>query len=205
MTMIDLSADVALVALALATANICLGLLIASRYSPLRSWPHRRINIFQLHNWTAYLFLAAILLHPIVLLFSTQLHWRWLDIVLPLWSPVQPVANTIGAVSGYVVLVVIVTSYFRLALGRARWRLLHYLVYPAGVSIFTHALLVDPKLKGNAFDPLDGEKFFIESCLLVICLATGWAWRYRLQKDRRDRAAGAGRYRGLATANPENG
>jgi predicted ferric reductase len=164
MTAIDLSADVALVALALTTANFCLGLLMTMRYSPVRQWPHRQINVFKLHNWTAYLLLVAIVLHPVILLFSKTTHWRWMDITVPLRSPVQPTANTLGAISAYLVLVVIVTSYFRRELGRPRWRTLHYLVYASGTFIFIHALMADPKLKGNAFDPLDGEKFFVECC-----------------------------------------
>jgi hypothetical protein len=53
MTALDLSADVGLLTVFLATANICLGLLIAVRYSPSRLWPHRRANIFAVHTWTA--------------------------------------------------------------------------------------------------------------------------------------------------------
>ncbi len=198
MNAIDLSADVALVALALTTANICLGLLIASRYSPVRNWPHQRINIFQFHNWTAYLLLVIIVLHPVILLFSTTTNWHIVDITVPLWSPVQPVTNTLGAIGAYVVVVVIATSYFRRALGRENWRALHYLVYVAGACVFTHALLVDPKLKGNPFDPLDGEKLFVESCLFITCVAAVCAWNYRLRKDRRERAAGVGRHRVFA-------
>jgi methionine sulfoxide reductase heme-binding subunit len=198
MTAIDLSGDAALTALALTTANICLGLLIASRYSPVRNWPHKRINIFQLHNWTAYLLLVTIVLHPVILLSSRTMNWHIVDITLPLWSPVQPITNTLGAIGAYVALVVIATSYFRRALGRHRWRTLHYLVYIAGACVFTHALLVDPKLKGNRFDPLDGEKFFVESCLFIICMAVLCGWNYRIRKDRRERAAGLGRHRVFA-------
>lgn len=114
MTAIDLSADLGLVAVFLATVNFCLGLLIAARYSPWRRWPHRRFNIFQLHNCTAYVLVASIVLHPIILLFSAETHWRLVDVVLPVWSPVQPVENKVGAVSMYLVLVVVLTSYFRL-------------------------------------------------------------------------------------------
>src|ERR1700684_3907824 len=114
MTALDLSADVGLVAVFLATANICLGLLIAVRYSPRRLWPHRRINIFALHNWTAYVLMASVLTHPILLLFSTKPRWRLLDLALPVWSPVQPIENTVGAVGAYLLVVVLVTSYFRL-------------------------------------------------------------------------------------------
>jgi hypothetical protein len=92
MTAVDLSADVGLQAGFLATANICLGLLIAVRYSPWRLWPHRRINIFAVHNWAAYVLVASVLTHPVILLFSTRICWRLLDLVLPVWSPVQPPA-----------------------------------------------------------------------------------------------------------------
>src|SRR5947209_15691983 len=101
MTALDLSADVGLLAVVLATANICLGLLIAVRYSPRRLWPRRRLNIFAVHQWTAYLLLTSIAIHIVVLLFEKSAHWRLIDIALPIWSPVQPVENTIGAVAFY--------------------------------------------------------------------------------------------------------
>jgi methionine sulfoxide reductase heme-binding subunit len=202
MTALDVSADVGLLAVFLATANICLGLLIAVRYSPWRLWPHRRINIFAVHNWTAYLLVISVLIHPAILLFSTHIRWRLLDAVFPVWSPVQPSENTIGAVGLYLIAVVVLTSYFRLRLGRRQWKLFHYLVYAAAICIFIHSILTDPALKGNAIDPLDGEKLFVEACLLIVMLATVWAWRYRLRKDRRERALRIGRYRALESANP---
>jgi predicted ferric reductase len=195
MTALDLSAEVGLLAVFLATANICLGQLIAVRYSPWRLWPRRRINIFAVHNWTAYVLMTSVLTHPLILLFSTQTRWRLLDLALPAWSPVQPIENTVGAVSVYLIAIVILTSYFRLRLGRRQWKLFHYLVYVAGVCTFIHGILADPDLKGHAIDPLDGEKLFVELCLLVVVLTTVWAWRYRLRKDREERALKIGRYR----------
>jgi predicted ferric reductase len=200
-TALDLSADVGLLAVFLATANICLGLLIAVRYSPLRLWPRRRINIFALHNWIAYLTVASVLIHPIILLFSKNIRWRLLDVTFPIWSPVQPIENTIGAISAYLIVVVLLTSYFRLRLGRRRWKLFHYLTYIAGACLFIHSTLADPTLKGNAIDLLDGEKVFVESCLFVVLLATVWTWRYRLRKNREERALRIGRYRDLESVN----
>lgn len=202
-TALELSADVGLVAIFLATANICLGLLIAVRYSPWRLWPHRRINIFAVHNWTAYLVVAAVFAHPVILLFSKTSHWRLLDVALPVWSPVQPIENTIGACSLYLIVVVVVTSYFRLWLGRRRWKLFHYLVYLAGICVFIHGILADPNIKGNAIDPLDGEKLFVEACLLIVLVMTAWAWRHRLRKDREERALGIGRYRAFEKSESE--
>jgi predicted ferric reductase len=201
MTALDFSADIGLLAVFLGTTNICLGQLIAVRYSPWRLWPHRRINIFVVHNWTAYLLITSVLIHPLILLFLTNSRWRLLDVALPVRSPVQPIENTIGAVSVYLIGVVLLTSCFRLRLGRHRWKLFHYLIYLAAICFFIHGILADPNLKGNPIDPLDGEKAFVESCFFVVLLTTVWAWRYRLRKDRKERALRIGRYRAFETTN----
>jgi len=54
MTVLDLCSYLGLGAAGAAAINLLLGLLIALRFSPLRFWPHRRINLFGLHQWTAY-------------------------------------------------------------------------------------------------------------------------------------------------------
>lgn len=201
MTAIDLSADVGLAAIVLATLNLCLGLLIAARYSPWRNWPHRRFNIFAVHNYTAYLLVAAIVLHPLILLWpGVTPRWRVIDILFPVGSPVQPVENVIGAVGLYVTLLIVLTSYFRLQLGRSRWRLFHYLTYVAAICVFIHGILVDPELKGRPIDPFDGEKLFVEGCLAVVVFTAIWAWRSRLRKDHQERALKIGRYRSLNDA-----
>jgi methionine sulfoxide reductase heme-binding subunit len=188
MTALDLSADFGVLAVLLATANICLGLLIAVRYSPWRLWPHRRINIFAVHSWTAYLLLSSILIHALLLLFETRVQWRWIDVAFPVRSPVQPVQNTIGAAGLYLLFVVVLTSQLRLELGRRRWKMFHYLVYVAAACIFLHGILADPQLEGRGIDPLDGEKLLVESCLVILAVTTTWAWRYRAHKTRQGRA-----------------
>jgi len=50
MTAIDLSSTTGLIAMGLLTFNILLGLLLSTNYNTVRRWPHRRINLFQLHN-----------------------------------------------------------------------------------------------------------------------------------------------------------
>lgn len=184
MNAIDLSAYTGLGAVFLATANICIGLLIAVRYSPVRYWPHRRINIFFLHNLTAYGVLGAVLLHPAILLFSHRVRFRIFDVLLPIHSPLQPIENTLGAVALYLLLAVLITSLYRIALGRKLWKLLHYLVYPAAVLFFIHGILADPNLKTGHADLLDGGKVFVEICLLIIILASVAAFLYRRKRSR---------------------
>src|SRR5437773_2066739 len=101
MTALDLSKYLGLIALYLLTANILLGLLVSVRYNTVRRWPHRHFNIFRWHNRTGYVAVTVALCHPTTILFSSNAHFRILDITVPLWSPSQPLENTIGALALY--------------------------------------------------------------------------------------------------------
>ena len=180
MSILDVCAYLGLAAVGTATLNMLLGLLIALRYSPVRLWPHRHFNIFLLHNWTAYFVLLLIVLHPaVLLLLKTSTHFGLADVLFPIQSPVQPTLNTVGAVSLYVLLIVILTSLFRLRMARPLWRKLHYLVFPAFVLMFIHSVFTDPSLSNGRVDFLDGGKVFVEICC-AISVAT-WAVRIRLR------------------------
>jgi predicted ferric reductase len=177
----DLSADVGLVAVAIVTTNLLVGCLMAMRYSPWRCWPRRRFDIFRLHRWTGYASLALVILHPVPLLFSTS-RFRVVDILFPVHSPSQPLENSIGAVALYCVVLVVVTSYFRLQLGRRLWKAFHFVIYVAGIAIFWHSILTDPTLKHTPVDPLDGEKVFVEACCLLVVVVVALRWRYAVRK-----------------------
>ena len=193
-TLVDICAYVGLAAVFLATANMLLGILISVRYSPVRFWPHRRFNIFALHNWTGYTLLVAVVIHPVILLFVNRNRFRVLDIVVPTHSPLQPFENTIGAVAAYLLVIVLITSYYRKQIGRLQWKLFHYLVYLSSALVFVHSIFTDPNLNGGAIDYLDGGKVFVYICLAIITGASLWAWRFRVNKDQHERAAHTGNY-----------
>ena len=172
MTILDLCAYLGLAAVGTATLNMLLGLLIALRYSPLRLWPHRHINIFRLHNWTAYVVLLLIVLHPAVLLLRASTHFGWRDVLLPIDSPAQPAINTVGAAGLYGLLIVIVTSFFRLRMARPLWKKLHLLVFPAFVLMFIHSMFTDPLLSNGKVDLLDGGKIFVVICFAIALAAS---------------------------------
>jgi predicted ferric reductase len=182
MSAADLSADIGLAAVFLVTLNLGIGLLIAVRYSPWRFWPHHRFDIFRLHRWTGYLVVGAAVAHPAVLLFSSTANFRVRDVFYPVHSPSQPLENTIGAVAVYCIVVVIVTSYFRLRLGRRLWKSFHYFIYAAAVALFWHSIFTDPNLKNAPLDPFDAEKVFVEICCLLIAVFGFLRWRYALRK-----------------------
>jgi len=194
MTVLDISADLALVAVFLLTFNACLGLLMAARYSPYRHWPYQRINLFFLHRWTAHGAFAFVMLHPAVLLLLRSPKFRIIDLLLPVHSPSQPTINTIGAIALYLALIVLLTSLARLSLGRKLWKRLHYLNYPAAVAWFVHGLLTDTKLKNRPTDWLDAEKFFVEICFALVIGVFAVTLLMRRRRDERDRTIKAGRY-----------
>lgn len=167
-TLLDLSAYLGLIAVGAFTINALLGVMMAFRYSPLRSWPHRRFNYFRLHNWTGYIALFFTIVHPIVLLFNKSPHFRVIDLIYPVHSPKQPLENTVGAIALYIVALIVITSYFRIQLGRRTWKAFHFTVYVGAFALFYHSLFTDPDLKGAPIDWLDGGKVFVEVCALII-------------------------------------
>jgi len=183
MTAVELSSDAGLVAMVLLTVNILLGLLLSARYNTVRSWPHRRLPIFDIHNWTAYIALSLIVLHPVLLLVSDTAHFRVVDVLFPIHSPHQTLFNNFGALAFYCVLFVVVTSYVRSRLGSRLWKKLHYVSYAAAALLFTHGLMIDPDLKERPPDYLDGEKVLVEGCALLIVAATVWRIRYQPRKQ----------------------
>lgn len=173
MTLLDLCSYLGLGAAGTIVVNLLIGLLLSMRYSPLRFWPHRHINIFAFHRWTAYLAIALVLAHPAVLLFLHTPRFRLLDVLWPVHSYLQPTLNTIGAVALYLLVLVLVTSLLRTRIGRPLWRRLHYLVFPAAVLLFIHSIYTDPNLKDGHPDLLDGGKIFLEIAALLTIAAVG--------------------------------
>lgn len=183
MTAIDLSSDIGLVAVGFATLNLLIGSLIAMRYSPWRYWPHHRFNIFRIHNWTGYVLLLTAVVHPAVLLFSSTTRFRIRDILFPVHSPSQPLENSIGAIGLYCLAVVVVTSYFRLRLGRRLWKSFHFVIYAAALALFWHSMFADPNLKNAHVDPFDGEKVFVELCGMAVVFFGFLRWRFAVRKS----------------------
>lgn len=182
MSAIDISGDIALVAITLLTINILLGLLMSVKYNPVRRWPHRHVNTLKLHNWTGYTALAVSILHPAVILLSSTVNFRVVDILFPLNAPKQPWINMLGAGALYLLVFTVVTSYFRFEIGRRWWKPMHYLTYALFLLFAVHAILTDPTLKDAPIDPFDAEKVYIELLILVVIVATAFRVRWALQQ-----------------------
>jgi predicted ferric reductase len=180
----DLTTYLGLAAVYLLSVNVLLGLLMSARYNPWKRWPHRRINLLKLHNWTAYVALGLAVLHPIPLLFVDKPRFGVADILWPVSSPQQPVVNTIGAIALYLLAFTVITSIYRAEIGRERWKTLHYLTYLIATLFVIHGALTDQHLNDSPMDLLDAEKVGILACGLVILVAsiTRFRWTARHPK-----------------------
>jgi DMSO/TMAO reductase YedYZ heme-binding membrane subunit len=136
--------------------------------------------------------LAAVILHAGALLFSTQPRFRLFDILVPIESPVQPLANNLGALGFYLVAIVVITSLkpVRTALGRHWWKTVHYTTYAAAVVFFTHGIIADPQLKNRPVDFVDAEKVYVELCAITVAAAVIWRINHRRSIRRRQMAHG---------------
>ena len=182
MTAIELSSYFGLAAMTLLTLNILIGLVMSVKYNPVRSWPHRRINTFKIHNWTAYIALAIAAIHPMIILFSSTAKFTLIDILYPVNAPKQPWVNVLGAVSLYSLAFVVLTSYFRHELGRKKWKTLHCTAYATAALLFVHGILTDPNLKDAPIDFLDGEKVYVELCAVLVIVAATFRLRWQLRQ-----------------------
>jgi DMSO/TMAO reductase YedYZ heme-binding membrane subunit len=71
------------------------------------------------------LFAVGLLNFDMVLGLSSTAGRSWLDVFHPAGVEQQPVANLVGAVSFYLLAIVIITSYVRRTIGRKSWKAMH--------------------------------------------------------------------------------
>ena len=176
---IELSNYAGLGAIGLLTVNVLIGLLLSTKYNPVRRWPHRRINTVKLHNYTGWAALGLVLVHPAVLLLPNHVDFHLIDLFYPMNAPKQPWINSAGAAAAYLLLVVIATSYFRFRIGRRWWKRIHFATYALFPLYAVHSILTDPALKDRNIDYLDGEKVYVELCVLAVLIAIGARWRWQ--------------------------
>jgi len=182
MTAIELSSYFGLAAMTLLTFNILIGLVMSVKYNPVRNWPHRRVNTFKIHNWTAYIALTIAAIHPLIILFSSTAKFTLLDILYPVNAPKQPWINVLGALALYTLSFVVLTSYYRRELGRKTWKTLHFTAYGTAALFYVHGIFTDPNLKDAPIDFLDGEKVYVELCMLIVLVAAVLRVRWQLRQ-----------------------
>jgi methionine sulfoxide reductase heme-binding subunit len=165
METLELSGIIGLIAIACLAANFIVGFFIWRNIAFRLPY---NLTFLGLHKLTGYSAAIAIVIHVVLIPLDPKSKFTWSDLLLPLWTEHQPYANTFGALSLYLIAVVVISSYYKEKMKLPLWRTLHYLSYFAAVPLILHSVLTDPKLEDRPIDWFDAEKFFILLCCLVI-------------------------------------
>jgi sulfoxide reductase heme-binding subunit YedZ len=123
-----------IVALALITASVTLGLWMAARVVRRPGLPP---VLAAIHEHTALAGLIAIAVHGLTLLGDRWLHPGPVGIVVPFAMDYRPVWTGLGIIAGYLAAALGLSYYARRRIGTRRWRSLHrltILVYVLGVA-----------------------------------------------------------------------
>lgn len=183
---LDISGALGLCATALLSFNFLLGMLLSTAYKRSVYWKKlpaviQQISIDRLHNWTAYIALFFVVLHPLFLLLDKEQAFALRDILWPVAAPKQSNIVMLGTISFYALLTLIITTQkiVKKKLGFRLWKNIHLISYATALLFLFHGLLMDPLLKDRPTDWLDAEKFFSEFCLLLILAAMILRIRYQ--------------------------
>jgi sulfoxide reductase heme-binding subunit YedZ len=182
---LELSNDAGLAGTVVLTFNILLGMMLGTAYKKSRYWSKvpekiRVADINNLHNWTAYIALVIVILHPLLLLFSPSTKFRVIDLVFPIHAPHQKFFVWLGLISLLALILVIITTQKKIksAMSFRAWKNVHLISYVTAVLFILHGVMMDPELKDRPADYLDGEKLISEFCALIIIIATIFRYRY---------------------------
>lgn len=188
---LDISGALGILACGLLTLNFLMGMLLSVAYVRLPFWkklpPYiQRINLMQLHNYTAYVAWALVLLHAGILVFDKDLGFTWQHIVWGLGAPKQPVFVMLGSISmlGLVVIIFTTQKFIKRRLGFRLWKNIHLLSYALTLLFFIHGIYMDPLLKDRSPDWLDAEKLVIEMGAFVMLIAIIVRVRYQYQQGK---------------------
>jgi len=156
-------------ALILASAGVCVGLLMGTR---LRA--RRGAELRVAHEALSLATLTAIAVHGLTLLGDGFLHPSLADISVPFVSSYQTLWTTAGIVSFWALALLGLSYYLRGRIGVQRWRRLHRLAALAWVLGLAHSL-------GEGTDA--GQTWFLAMVAIttlpaLLALAAVWARRW---------------------------
>lgn len=173
------------------TFNLLLGMLVGTSYKTNRVWKKlpkqiKTIKLFKLHNYTAYVALFLVLVHPLLLLLDSATKFTFLDIIFPVNAPHEKTWVTLGTLALFAIVIVVVTSQkkIRKKLSFRAWKNIHIISYGTACLFLVHGLMMDPELKDQPVDWFDAEKVLCELCMLILLTATVLRTNYQLKLKR---------------------
>lgn len=133
----DAARAAGVVAYALLTGGVLLGVLLAGR-ARLPRWP--AFAVTDVHRFVALLTGAFVVLHVYALLLDRYVHTSLVAVVLPGASAYRPFWVALGTVALELLAAVGLSNLLRKRLGHARWRRIHYLTFAVWAAATAHGI-----------------------------------------------------------------
>jgi DMSO/TMAO reductase YedYZ heme-binding membrane subunit len=188
---LDLSSTLGLIATCVLTFNFLLGILLSTAYRRSPLWKKmpaiiKKLNLDDLHNWTAYVALTLVLGHMVLLLPDASLKYKLIDLLIPINAPHQAFWTILGALAGYALVTVIITTQKKIKnkMGFRLWKNIHLISYGTALLFVIHGVVMDPLLKDRPVDWFDAEKMVSELCGLALIAASVIRYRHYRRKQR---------------------
>ena len=125
-----------LVAFALLTLAVTLGLLMSTRLLP----PRRQKALLGWHETLIWAGLGMLVLHGGALVLDPVMRFSLPAVLVPGVAPWRPLTVAAGIVTGWLMLLLAISFHVRSRIGPRRWRLLHYTSFAAFSIGLWHAL-----------------------------------------------------------------
>jgi methionine sulfoxide reductase heme-binding subunit len=134
-----------LVAFALLTVSVTLGLLMSTRLLK----PKMQKALLGWHQTLIWMGLSMLVLHGGAILLDPVMRFGLTAVVVPGTAPWRPITVAAGVIAGYLMLALALSFRVRRRIGQRRWRLLHYASFAAFFLALGHALHAGTDLTGT--------------------------------------------------------
>ena len=190
---LQLSSYIGLIATGILTFNILFGMMLGTAYKKHNYWKRlpegiKQINVYNLHNRTAYIALLLVLFHPILLLFDPATKFKFIDIIFPINAPHQKLFVALGTLSMFAIITVVITTQkvMKKKMSFRTWKNVHLISYGTAILFIIHGIVLDPQLKDRPLDLLDAEKLVSELCLIILIAASIIRYKYHINTKKKN-------------------
>jgi len=114
------------------------GLALSTRV--IRNWVDAPLA-YGLHEFLSILTILFALVHAVVLLGDSYVHFTIFHLAIPFIGPYEPLWTGLGTIGLYLTMALAGSFYVRRHIGQNAWRALHYLTFVAYGLTLTHGLL----------------------------------------------------------------
>ena len=126
-----------LTAFAFLTLTVVLGIVAGARTLPAW-WP--RFLTQGVHRGASATAMLLLVVHVVALVVDPYVVLSWVDVVVPFRADYKPTWSALGTLAVDVLLLVLLTTLFRLRMGPRLWRLIHISAYAAWGLALLHGL-----------------------------------------------------------------